>query len=170
MKINEVEEEKHSRFWSIALRVSTLAVICIGIFFIVKLFTTSPVEGKWVHQDSTLVLDIPNIGKQVDEEDEDFDIYDTLVKATWVDENSGNKILVGYDCELDYKGKAFTLKLNSETLNRTVKDAEGVVSESAILSSARSLEGTYEYSISFGELTLINDKYDGAMVFDKKKK
>lgn len=169
MKINEIEEEKHSRFWSIALKASTIAVICIGIFFVVRLFTTNPIEGKWAHQDSNLILEIPNTNKDsVDDDDEDVDLMDTLVKASWLDENSGNTIVTGYDFEVDYKGKSITLTLNNEAFSRTLSDSKGI-SEAALKSSVKSLEGTYVYSVSVGELTLDNVAYDGAMVFDKKK-
>lgn len=165
MKINEIEEEQKSRFWTIALRVSTIAVICIGIFFIVKLFTTNPLEGKWAHQDSNLVLNIPD---KDEETDDDTDLNDTLVMAGWTDENSGKKIETGYDFTVDFKEKTITLKLNEEAFSNTVNENEKYVSESSLRSSADSLEGTYTYSISMRELTLDNVKYDGAMVFDKK--
>ena len=167
MKINEIEEEKSSRFWSIALKASTLAVICIGIFFIVKLFTTNPLEGTWAHQDSTLVLEIPDKDVDVDDED-DIDLMDTLVKARWTDENSGKKIETGYDFVVDFQDKSITLTLNEEAFAMTEKDNQGTEAENGLKSSATSLEGTYTYSISVGELTLDNVKYDGAMVFDKK--
>ena len=166
MKINEMEEEKKSRFWSIALRVSTIAIICIGIFFIVKLFTTNPLEGKWAHQDSSLILDIPGSNEEKDEEDKDF--METLVKAIWTDENTGNTIETGYDFSVDFQNKSITLTLNEKAFSETVDENEGEVSESSLRSSANSLEGTYTYNISMRELTLDNVKYDGAMVFDKK--
>ena len=162
MKINEIEEDKHGRFWTIALRVSTIAIICIGIFFIVRLFTTNPIEGKWAHQDSSLILDIPNSDK------DDEDSMDTLVKAKWTDENSGKIIETGYDFSVNFQDKSITLTLNEKAFSETVKENEGNVSESNLRSSANSLEGTYTYSISMRELTLDNVKYDGAMVFDKK--
>ena len=162
MKINEIEEDKHGRFWTIALRVSTIAIICIGIFFIVRLFTTNPIEGKWAHQDSSLILDIPNSDK------DDEDSMDTLVKAKWTDENSGKIIETGYDFSVNFQDKSITLTLNEKAFSETVKENEGNVSESNLRSSANSLEGTYTYSISMRELTLDNVKYDEAMVFDKK--
>lgn len=162
MKINEIEEDKHGRFWTIALRVSTIAIICIGIFFIVRLFTTNPIEGKWAHQDSSLILDIPN------SDNDDEDSMDTLVKAKWTDENSGKIIETGYDFSVNFQDKSITLTLNEKAFSETVKENNGNVSESNLRSSANSLEGTYTYSISMRELTLDNVKYDGAMVFDKK--
>ena len=169
MKINEIEEEKQSRFWSIALKASTVAVLCIGIFFVVKLFTTNPIEGKWAHQDSNLILEIPNTNKDDVDDDKEIDLMDTLVKASWIDENSGNTIVTGYDFEVDYKGKSIILTLNSEAFSRTLSENKGVTNEAALKSSVKSLEGTYVYSVSVGELTLNNVAYDGAMVFDKKK-
>ena len=162
MKVNDVKEK--SRFWTLALRISTITVLCIGIFFIVKIFTTNPLEGKWVHQDSSLIIEVP---KDKVKNDEDAELLDTLVKVSWLDENSNVRIIVGMDYTTNYEDKTITLKANEEALNTTKTEYSDKINENGLMSSIHSVEGTYEYSISMRELTLVNEEYGGVLVFDK---
>lgn len=50
--IYENNEEKRSTIWRTILTVSSVVIIIIAIFFIVKLFTGNPLEGTWVSEGS----------------------------------------------------------------------------------------------------------------------
>ena len=163
MKVDDVKEK--SKFWTWVLRISTVSVLCIGVFFIVKIFTTNPLEGTWAHQDSSLVIDVP---KDKVKKDEDAELMDTLVNASWLDENSNVRVVVGMDYTTNYEEKTITLKANEEALEMTKEAYADKINESGLMSSIHSVEGTYEYSINMRELTLVSKDYDGALVFDKK--
>ena len=45
--IYENNEEKRSTIWRTILTVSSVLIIIIAVFFIVKLFTGNPLEGTW---------------------------------------------------------------------------------------------------------------------------
>ena len=163
MKVNDVKEK--SRFWTLALRISTITVLCIGIFFIVRIFTTNPLEGKWVHQDSSLIIEVP---KDKVKKNEDAELLDTLVKVSWLDENSNVRVIIGMDYTTNYEDKTITLKLNEEAFEMAKEEYSDKINENGLISSIHSVEGTYEYSISMRELTLVNRDYDAVLVFDKK--
>ena len=44
--IYENNEEKRSTLWRTVLTVSSVLIIIIAVFFVVKLFTANPLEGK----------------------------------------------------------------------------------------------------------------------------
>ena len=50
--IYENNEKKRSTIWRTILTVSSVVIIIIAIFFIVKLFTGNPLEGTWVSEGS----------------------------------------------------------------------------------------------------------------------
>ena len=50
--IYENNEEKRSTIWRTILTVSSVLIIIIAVFFIVKLFTGNPLEGTWVSEGS----------------------------------------------------------------------------------------------------------------------
>ena len=61
--IYENNEEKRSTIWRTILTVSSVLIIIIAVFFIVKLFTGNPLEGIWVDEDSGNVLVISDNGE-----------------------------------------------------------------------------------------------------------
>ena len=56
-------EEKRSTLWRTVLTVSSVLIVIIAIFFIVKLFTGNPLEGTWVSEDNGAVLQIMDDGE-----------------------------------------------------------------------------------------------------------
>lgn len=48
--IYENNEEKRSTLWRAVLTVSSVLIVIIFLFFIVKLFTGNPLEGKWISE------------------------------------------------------------------------------------------------------------------------
>ena len=86
--IYESNEEKRSTIWRTILTVSSVLIIIILVFFIVKLFTGNPLEGTWVDEDSGNVLVIRDNGElsltlsESDDTDETFTAeYDVDTKT-----------------------------------------------------------------------------------------
>ena len=72
--IYENNEEKRSNLLRTVRTVSSVGIVIILIFFIVKLFTGNPLEGSWVSEDSGAVLVIGDDGEVTltgDAEDEE---------------------------------------------------------------------------------------------------
>lgn len=59
----ENNEEKRSTVWRTVLTVSSVLIIIIAVFFVVKLFTANPLEGSWVSEDSGEVIEIRDNGQ-----------------------------------------------------------------------------------------------------------
>ena len=105
--IYENNEGKRSTLWRTVLTVSSVIIIIIIAFFIVKLFTGNPLEGTWVNEDSGSVLEIRDSGKAV------------LTEVA--DEKSEDSISMTYN--VDTKTKIFTVQTDPAY-------AEGVLSGS----------------------------------------
>ena len=61
--IYENNEEKRSTIWRTILTVSSVLIIIIAAFFIIKLFTGNPLEVTWISEDSGAVLEIGDDGE-----------------------------------------------------------------------------------------------------------
>ncbi len=61
--IFENNEEKRSTLWRTVLTVSSVIIVIIAVFFLVKLFTGNPLEGTWISEDSGAVLEIRDDGE-----------------------------------------------------------------------------------------------------------
>lgn len=63
--IYENNEEKRSTIWRTILTVSSVIIIIIAVFFIAKLFTGNPLEGRWVSEGSGDTIEITDDGSLI---------------------------------------------------------------------------------------------------------
>lgn len=61
--ILENNEDKRSTIWRAILTVSSILIIIIAAFFLIRMFTANPLAGIWVNEDSGAVLKISENGK-----------------------------------------------------------------------------------------------------------
>lgn len=89
-------EEKRSTLWRTVLTVSSVLIIIIAVFFIVKLFTGNPLEGSWVNEDTgeTLV------------------IYDSGELTVSPSDGNGSEDFTAH-CSVDTKTKVLTVQTES---------------------------------------------------------
>lgn len=105
--ILENNEEKRSTLWRAVLTVSSVIIVIIAVFFVVKLFTGNPLEGRWINEDTGAVLEIADNDKLV---------------LTGTDEN-GEQQEISVTYTVDTKNKIFTVYADTSY-------AEGVLSGS----------------------------------------
>ena len=104
--IYENNEEKRSTIWRTILTVSSVLIIIIAVFFIVKLFTGNPLEGTWVDEDSGNVLVIRDDGE---------------LSLTPADPNGTTEAFTA-ECDVDTKTKVLTVRTENDAY------AEGALS------------------------------------------
>lgn len=146
-------EEKRNQIWRAIMAVSTVLIIIIAAFFVVKLFTANPLEGKWSHQDSSLVMNVKSGGTVVIE---------------WPDEFEGAGVAVDMEYSIDKETKTFTLRVTDDAIRKAADASGGTVTADGLSSAVNTLEATYDYNIENKELTLTDREYGNQMVFDKK--
>lgn len=135
------------------MAVTTVLIIIIAAFFVVKLFTGNPLEGKWTHEDSGLVLTIKGSG---------------VVAVKWPEdlEVKGRPMEMKY--RIDKDTKTFTVHGGDTALQKAAKDSDREALSEKVKSAVSRLEGTYNYSIDKRQLTLTDGEYGDQMIFDKK--
>ena len=143
--IAENDEKKRSKLWRIAMIVSSILIIIIVIFFGIKLFTSNPLEGKWVNEGSGMVMRIQGNGAAYIE---------------WPEESDS---MAELQYSVDLKSK--TITLYQDESSEAVQESYDTLAESGF--AADTMEGTYDYSLEQGELTLTEREYGDQMVFEK---
>ena len=56
------DEGKRNSIWKIVMSVSTVLIVIIAAFFIIKLFTANPLEGTWHSTDNGLTMTVNGDG------------------------------------------------------------------------------------------------------------
>jgi hypothetical protein len=80
MIIAKNDEAKRSKIWRMGVIISTLLIIFIGAYLIMKIVSDNPVDGKWMDTDGNYALNIKDNGKltiTVQEDDGE------VIKATY---------------------------------------------------------------------------------------
>ena len=100
------DEEKRNRLWEIIITVSTILIICIVAFFLIRMFTSNPLEGKWKYEDNGLLMTVKSGGNVVIE---------------WPEENTDTIITVNMDYNLNKDTKTFTLTTNEAAIRKAAE-------------------------------------------------
>ena len=145
-------EEKRNILWRVVITVSTILIILIAAFFVIKLFTSNPLEGKWVQEDSGMILTFEG---------------ENQVLIQWPEEFGGEDVKIWMDCEIDVDMKTLNLQIQEEQMETAFAAALDDTSTANMNLAIQTIEGTYEYNIEQNILTLTEREYGEQMIFDK---
>lgn len=146
-------EEKRNQIWRTVMTVSTVLIIIIATFFVIKLFTANPLEGRWSHEDSNLVMSIVGNDSAVLEWPGEFEDADVSVTTKY---------------SIDKETKTFTLHVSEDAIRQAADSSDGAVTSDSLESVAGTMEGIYDYNIENRVLILTDREYGEQMIFDKK--
>ena len=144
------DDHTRSIIWRSVMSVTSVVIILIAVFFLVRMFTMNPLEGTWDYEDSDLIMTIK--------------VNNTSI-IKWPDEFDGNQIAVSMDYDIDSKTKTFSLRLNTDAVKKAA-DSEGI-SEDVITQALDRLDGTYDYNMEQNQLTLTDREYGSQLIFEK---
>ena len=144
------DDHTRSIIWRSVMSVTSVVIILIAVFFLVRMFTMNPLEGTWDYEDSDLTMTIKGNNTAI---------------IKWPDEFDGNQIAVSMDYDIDSKTKTFSLHLNTDAVKKAA-DSEGI-SEDVITQALDQLDGTYDYNMEQNQLTLSDREYGSQLIFEK---
>lgn len=137
-------EEKRNTAWRTVMTVSSVLIVIIAVFFVVKLFTGNPLEGTWVSEDEGIRMEIRG---------------DDSVVVTQI--NGGDSFTL--DGTVDKENKTFTVQMDGGQPDDVDDSAHLLVDEDA----ADPYDGTFGYSIENDTLTLTEREYGEQIVFER---
>lgn len=140
-------EEKRNTAWRTVLTVSSVLIIIVAVFFVVKLFTDNPLEGTWVSDEGDITLTFTDERESV------------IVQ--------NGTISVTTECSVDKSSKVLTVRVSDEAVREQAEDTDGEITEAQIRDLLDNIEGTYEYNIENTTLTLTEREYGSQMTFEK---
>lgn len=147
------DEQKRSILWRIVVSVTSVLIILIAGFFLVRMFTMNPLVGEWSYEDSDLMIKINGNNTAVVE---------------WQDELDGSDMKVSMGCNFDLKTKTFQLYIDQDAVKKAVEESDGSVTAETIEITLSRLDGIYNYNMEQNQLTLTDSEYGNQMIFNKK--
>ncbi len=150
MLIAKNNEAERSKLWRIVLTVSSILIVVIAVFFLVRMFTSNPLEGDWVSEGSELALDIESNERII------VTLSDVVEEQT---------VEVELQYSLDRYEKIITFKEIPGALASQAESSEGQYTEENLRTALTDLTTTFSYSVDQGQLTLTEREYGEQMVF-----
>lgn len=152
MLIAKNDEEKRSRIWRYTTNIAMALIIIVAAYFIYKGFFGNPLEGKWVHDESDMILEIQK--------------NDTAI-LTWDNLYDGQELTVKLNYSLDKAKKQITFKVLADELTKAAEEVGAEASD--VQTSIDAILTSFNYSVDGEELTLIEWDYGDQLLFSKLK-
>lgn len=153
MIVAKNDEAKRSKIWRLAVRISSVLIILIAIYLLMKMFTANPLEGKWESEDGNLEIDIGSNG---------------TVSVKIYDISEGTDVSVKLPYTLNKDAKTITIKEDSSELDKAAGKSDGTYTRETLESALAGLVTTFDYSVEREELILTEREYGEQLTFIRK--
>ena len=150
--LSREEEIKRSRDWRNVMVVSSILIVLIATFFLMKMFRSNPLEGTWRNEESDMILSVKG---------------NSYISASLPEALEGEDIKLKLSYTIDKDEKTISIKLDETAVEKAIKDSDGQITQEMMESAMGSLLTTFDYSVDQEELTLTEREYGEQMVFMK---
>ena len=150
MELKRKDEEKRTRYWKLILITSTLAIVLVAGFFLLRSVFGNPLEGTWVSEKA---------GYQIEFDDENEMQIETTVKETYVE--------IDATYVIDKNAKTVTMRPELMSYAEAAEDAKGTVTGADIDAQLTERMTTFDYSLDGNTLTLTEREYGEQFIFTR---
>ena len=147
------DEAKRSKIWTVVAAVTSVLIVIIAIFLIMKMFTGNPLEGSWTDEDGNMDLKIGRNGQMT-----------VILPAS----GDGEETQVPMTYTLSKESKTISIQEDDNKIQEIAEKSNGQYTEETLKNAVQSIGTTFEYSIDGGTMTLTEREYGEQMMFNKK--
>ena len=157
------DEAKRSKIWRVVTLVSSeliiltavtsVLIVIIAIFLLMKMFTGNPLEGSWTDEDGNMDLKIGRNGQMT-----------VILPAS----GDGEETQVPMTYTLSKESKTISIQEDDNKIQEIAEKSNGQYTEETLKNAVQSIGTTFEYSIDGGTMTLTEREYGEQMMFNKK--
>ena len=144
------DEAKRSKIWTV---VTSVLIVIIAIFLLMKMFTGNPLEGSWTDEDGNMDLKIGRNGQMT-----------VILPAS----GDGEETQVPMTYTLSKESKTISIQEDDNKIQEIAEKSNGQYTEETLKNAVQSIGTTFEYSIDGGTMTLTEREYGEQMMFNKK--
>ena len=133
--------------------VTSVLIVIIAIFLLMKMFTGNPLEGSWTDEDGNMDLKIGRNGQMT-----------VILPAS----GDGEETQVPMTYTLSKESKTISIQEDDNKIQEIAEKSNGQYTEETLKNAVQSIGTTFEYSIDGGTMTLTEREYGEQMMFNKK--
>ena len=135
------DEAKRSKIWTVVTSVTSVLIIIVAIFLLMKMFTGNPLEGSWTDEDGNMNLKISRDGQMT--------------------------VTIPASGEGKDTSKTISIQQDDAQIQKIAEKSDGQYTTETLKNAVQSIGTTFEYSIDDGTLTLTEREYGEQMMFNK---
>lgn len=147
------DEAERSKIWTVVTAVTSVLIVIIAIFLLMKMFTGNPLEGSWTDEDGNMDLKIGRNGQMT-----------VILPAS----GDGEETQVPMTYTLSKESKTISIQEDDNKIQEIAEKSNGQYTEETLKNAVQSIGTTFEYSIDGGTMTLTEREYGEQMMFNKK--
>ena len=147
------DEAKRSKIWTVVTAGTSVLIVIIAIFLLMKMFTGNPLEGSWTDEDGNMDLKIGRNGQMT-----------VILPAS----GDGEETQVPMTYTLSKESKTISIQEDDNKIQEIAEKSNGQYTEETLKNAVQSIGTTFEYSIDGGTMTLTEREYGEQMMFNKK--
>ena len=144
---------KRSKIWTVVTAVTSVLIVIIAIFLLMKMFTGNPLEGSWTDEDGNMDLKIGRNGQMT-----------VILPAS----GDGEETQVPMTYTLSKESKTISIQEDDNKIQEIAEKSNGQYTEETLKNAVQSIGTTFEYSLDGGTMTLTEREYGEQMMFNKK--
>lgn len=152
MLIARNDEEKRNKIWRVSTIASTIVIVAIAAFFIIRMFTDNPLMGTWESNGDGVILTFGKKGIASIQGPGIFDQADMVAPLHYF---------------VDTTNKTISIKVVTEEIEKAAEDSDGTYTEEEIRELVEPYIMTFDYNLE-DKLTLSEREYGKYLVFSRK--
>lgn len=153
MIIAKNDEDKRNRIWKRTTIISSVLIVVIAVYLLMKMFSANPLEGKWESEDGAVVLEMRPNGV-------------LLMDAVNFSEEGGASVRMGY--VLDKDEKTISIHADDKEYERLSEESGGQYTKEELENAVSFVATTFNYSVDNSQLTLTEREYGEQIIFMRK--
>lgn len=153
MIIAKNDEAKRSQIWRNVVTISSILIVLIGAYLLVKMFTANPLEGRWQDEDGAISIHVRSNG---------------TLTAVIPEIADGENIEVPMTYSIDKDAKIVTFGVDQQTLSEAAEASDGMFDEMMLEGSLDSITSSFDYSVERNQLVLTEREYGDQLIFVRK--
>lgn len=153
MIIAKNDEAKRSQIWRSVVTISSVLIVLIGAYLLVKMFTSNPLEGRWQDEDGAISINVKS---------------NETLKAVIPEIGDCENIEVPMTYSIDKDSKVVTFEVDQQTLSKVAEASDGQFDEMMLEGSLDYITSTFEYSVERNRLILTELEYGDQLILIRK--
>lgn len=151
MLIAKNDEAKRSRIWNRGMIISSVIIVFVAVYLLIKVMNENPVAGEWMDDEGNYAVNILNNG--------------TLYVTDYTEGDASDEMELLY--KIDKESRVIAISSDEKVLENVLEVSDSEHAEDALETELNDLTVIFNYSVDNNQLILTEREYGDQMILIK---